>query len=249
MGWNTSLIIIENKENYSNENELLKSLGFDCFEQKLNTTFDEILNPKDNQIGIGYYNGNLIICDGYLLTTKSLEESKNLNLIDYEKSLVKMFPKSEIVTVSCVSSVNFHGYSLIQNGIKKRLKYVAEEMKQEFGNRFEEEIEIYKNSYLEDGKLLWKDENDEDDFFTEDQLMEDFTFKVAKRRLGIQIDMEDGEDLFQNTEFKVFQILDSKCKIKSNKEVTKKVDWKWMGYIALIMIVFKILFKIIFQKN
>jgi hypothetical protein len=249
MGWNTSLIIIENKENYSIENELLKSLGFDYFEQKLNTTFDEILNPKDNQIGIGYYNGNLIICDGYLLTTKSLEESKNLNLIDYEKSLVKMFPKSEIVTVSCVSSVNFHGYSLIQNGIKKRLKYVAEEMKQEFGNRFEEEIEIYKNSYLEDGKLLWKDENDEDDFFTEDQLMEDFTFKVAKRRLGIQIDMEDGEDLFQNTEFKVFQILDSKCKIKSNKEVTKKVDWKWMGYIALIMIVFKILFKIIFQKN
>jgi hypothetical protein len=249
MGWNTSLIIIENKENYSNENELLKSLGFDCFEQKLNTTFDEILNPKDNQIGIGYYNGNLIICDGYLLTTKSLEESENLNLVDYEKSLVKMFPKSEIVTVSCVSSVNFHGYSLIQNGIKKRLKYVAEEIKQEFGNRFEEEIEIYKNSYLEDGKLLWKDENDEDDFFTEDQLMEDFTFKVAKRRLGIQIDMEDGEDLFQNTEFKVFQILDSKCKIKSNKEVTKKVDWKWMGYIALIMIVFKILFKIIFQKN
>jgi hypothetical protein len=249
MGWNTSLIIIENKENYSIENELLKSLGFDYFEQKLNTTFDEILNPKDNQIGIGYYNGNLIICDGYLLTTKSLEESKNLNLVDYEKSLVKMFPKSEIVTVSCVSSVNFHGYSLIQNGIKNRLKYVAEEMKQEFGNRFEEEIEIYKNSYLEDGKLLWKDENDEDDFFTEDQLMEDFTFKVAKRRLGIQIDMEDGEDLFQNTEFKVFQILDSKCKIKSNKEVTKKVDWKWMGYIALIMIVFKILFKIIFQKN
>jgi hypothetical protein len=249
MGWNTSLIIIENKENYSNENELLKSLGFDNFEQKENTTFDEILNPKDNQIGIGYYNGNLIICDGYLLTTKSLEESENLNLANYEKSLVKIFPKSEIITVSCVSSVNFHGYSLIQNGEKKRLKYVAEEMKQEFGNRFEEEIEIYKNSYEEDGKLLWKDENDEDDFFTEDQLMEDFTFKIAKRRLGVQIDMEDGEDLFENTEFKVFQIIDSKSKIKLNKETTKKVDWKWMGYIALIMIVFKILFKIIFQKN
>lgn len=249
MGWNTSLIIIENKENYSNENELLKSLGFNNFEQKENTTFDEILNPKDNQIGIGYYNGNLIICDGYLLTTKSLEESENLNLANYEKSLVKIFPKSEIITVSCVSSVNFHGYSLIQNGEKKRLKYVAEEMKQEFGNRFEEEIEIYKNSYEEDGKLLWKDENDEDDFFTEDQLMEDFTFKIAKRRLGVQIDMEDGEDLFENTAFKVFQIIDSKSKIKLNKETTKKVDWKWMGYIALIMIVFKILFKIIFQKN
>ena len=244
MGWNTSLIIIENKENYSNENELLKSLGFNDFQQKENTTFDEILNPNDNQIGIGYYNGNLIICDGYLLTNKSLEESENLNLVEYEKSLVKIFPKSEIVTVSCVSSVNFHGYSLIQNGEKKRLKFVDAEMKQEFGNRFEEENEIYKNSYEESGKLLWKDENDEDDFFTEDQLMEDFTFKVAKRRLGVQIDLDEAEDLFEKTEFKVFQIK----KFKENKK-TKSTNFQWKRYllIALLMIIVKIIFKFIYK--
>ena len=241
MGWNTSLIIIENKENYSNENELLKSLGFNDFQQKENTTFDEILNLNENQIGIGYYNGNLIICDGYLLTNKSLEESENLNLAEYEKSLVKIFPKSEIVTVSCVSSVNFHGYSLIQNGEKKRLKFVDAEIKQEFGNRFEEENEIYKNSYEENGKLLWKDEND---FFTEDQLMEDFTFKIAKRRLGVQIDLEEGEDLFEKTEFKVFQI-------KKFKEIekTKSTKYQWKRYllIALLMIIVKIIFKFIYK--
>ena len=206
MGWNTSLIIIENKENFSDENELLKSLGFENFEQKENSTFDEILNPKNKQIGIGYYNGNIIICDGYLLTTKSLEESKNLNLVEYEKNLVQIFPKSEIVTVSCVSSVNFHGYSLIQNGEKKRLKFIEEEIKHEFGVRFEEEIEIYKNAEEVDGKLVWKDENDDDDFFTEDQLIEDFTFKIAKRRLGVQIDSGEADDLFENTEFKVFKV-------------------------------------------
>ncbi|POS00749.1 hypothetical protein Q361_12510 [Flavobacterium croceum DSM 17960] len=240
MGWNTSLIIIENKENYSNENELLKSLGFENFEQKENTTFDEILNPQENQIGIGYYNGNLIICDGYLLTTKSLEESKNLNLADYEKSLIKIFPKAEIVTVSCVSSVNFHGYSLIQNGEKKRLKIVAEEMKQEFGNRFEEEIEIYKKSYEENEQLLWKDEND-DDFYTEDQLMEDFTFKVAKRRLGVEIATEEADDLFENTEFKVFQLN------LSEKSVSNNFKWKKYLIIGGIIIIVKILFKTIFK--
>ena len=249
MGWNTSLIIVENKENYSNENELLKNLGFDNFELIESTTFDEILNPKDNHIGIGYYNGNLIICDGYLLTTKSLEERENLNLADYEKSLVKIFPKSEIVTVSCISSINFHGYSLIQNGEKKRLKYVAVEMKQEFGNRFEEENEIYKNSYEENGKLLWKDENDQDDFFTEEQLMEDFTFKVAKRRLGLQIDMEEGKDLFENNDFTVYQINNTTNRMKSVKENSKKVDWKWMISIAVMMIVAKIVFRIVFNKN
>lgn len=238
MGWNTSLIIIENKENYSNEMELLKSLGFDDFEQIKNTTFDEILNPNDNQIGIGYYYGNLIICDGYLLTTKSLEDSKNLNLAEYEQTLVKIFPKSEIVTVSCVSSVNFHGYSLIQNGEKKRLKYVTEELKQEFGIRFEEENEIYKNSIEKDGNLLWKDESVEDDFFTEDQLMEDFTFKVAKRRLGVQIDTEEGDELFEHTEFKVFQ------KKKLSKTTTKGTDGsnknngKWKKYLNLFINLF-----------
>ena len=217
MGWNTSLIIIENRDNYANENELLKSLGFDNFEQKENKTFDEILNPKNKEIGIGYYNGNIIICDGYLLTTKSLEESQNLNLAEYEKSLVNVFPKSEIVTVSCVSSVNFHGYSLIQNGEKKRLKYIVEEKKVEYGERFKEEIEIYKNSKVEDGKLLWKDENDEEEFFTEDQLMEDFTFKIAKRRLGVQIDTDEADNLFENTEFKVFKVKQLNQTIETGK--------------------------------
>lgn len=249
MGWNTSLIVIENLENYSNETELLNSLGFENIDQKENTTFDEILNPKDGQIGIGYYNGNLIICDGYLLTTTSLDKSENLNLADYEKSLVKIFPKSEIVTVSCVSSLNFHGYSLIQNGKKIRLKCVAEEIKQEFGNRFEEEIEMYQNSYEGEGKLLWKDENDEDAFFTEDQLMEDFTFKVAKRRLGVQIDMEDGEKLLNDVVFKVYKISTPKDKNKFFERYFKDINWKWMAFIAIIMILAKIVFRVILQKN
>lgn len=238
MGWNTSLIIIENKENYSNENELLKSLGFQDFQQIENLTFEDVLNPKSNQIGIGYYNGNIIICDGYLLTNKSLEESENLNLAEYEKSLVKLFPKSEIVTVSCVGAVNYHGYSLIQNGEKKRLKFVDSEIKQEFGKAFEEENEIYKESYKQDGKLLWKNEQDENDSFTEDQLMEDFTFKVAKRRLGVQIDSIESEDLFQNTEFKVFQL-----------KKTKPINSEWKRYllIALLMIIVKIIFKFIYK--
>lgn len=244
MGWNTSLIIIENKENFSNENELLELFGFINYEQIESTTFDEILNPKNNQIGIGYYNGNIIICDGYKLTTKAIEEAKNLNLAAYEKKLVNQFPTAEIVTVSCVSSVNFHGYSLIQNGEKKRLKYVAEDTKQEFGKRFEEEIEIYQNAYEENGKLYWKEDEDEDEVYFEDQLMEDFTFKIAKRRLGVQIDTEEADDLFEKTTFHVYQPAHQK---KSINQPTKTTDFKWKKYIliAAILIVIKIVFKLL----
>jgi len=247
MGWNTSLIIIENIENYSNETELLKTLGFDSFEQKENTTFDAILNAKDNKIGIGYYNRNLIISDGYLLTSESLDESNNLNLAGYEKRLVALFPMSEIVTVSCVSTVNFHGYSLIQNGQKERLKYVSEELKQEFGDRFEEENAIYKDAYEANGQLFWKDENDQDEAFSEDQLMEDFTFKVAKRRLGVQIDLEEGEDLLENTPFKVFQITNLPKKQPKTTEPSTSKPFKWKKYlvIAAILIIIRILLKTI----
>ena len=96
---------------------------------------------------------------------------------------------------------------------------------------------------------MWKDENDQDDFFTEEQLMEDFTFKVAKRRLGLQIDMEEGKDLFENNDFTVYQINNTTNRMKSVKENSKKVDWKWMISIAVMMIVAKIVFRIVFNKN
>ncbi|AWG21923.1 hypothetical protein FFWV33_10500 [Flavobacterium faecale] len=245
MGWNTSLIIIENREHFSDEVELLKILGFKNFEYKEDTSFDAILNPKENQIGIGYYNGNIILCDGYILTSKSLEGSENLNLVEYEKSLVKIFPDSEIVTVSCASSVNFHGYSLIQKGERKRLKYVDSEIKQEWGNRFEEEVEIYKDSHIENEQLLWKYDDDIEESFTEDQLMEDFTFKIAKRRLGVQIDNDEGDDLFKNTPFRVYQLQH----LNKNQD-TKSSTFEWKRYLllALLMIIVKIIFKFIYKN-
>ena len=68
--------------------------------------------------------------------------------------------------------------------------------------------------------------------------MEDFTFKVAKRRLGVQIDSIESEDLFQNTEFKVFQL-----------KKTKPINSEWKRYllIALLMIIVKIIFKFIYK--
>tara|TARA_R110002124_G_scaffold43805_4_gene134460 strand:+ start:135 stop:878 length:744 start_codon:yes stop_codon:yes gene_type:complete len=247
MGWNTSLIIVENKDNYSDENKLLRSLGFEHFELTEQTTFEKILNPEKNKIGIGHYNGNLIICDGYVLTNKSIGENKNLNLVDYEKSLVELFPKSEIITVSCVSSVNFHGYSLIQDGEKIRIKFIDSEMKQEYGNRFEEENEIYDTAYAKDGELFWIDENNEDETYTEDQLLEDFTFKIAKRRLKVQIDTVESDNLFENTVFNVFQLDATLKKPKKNKTQSQKVNWKKYVLLALLMILVKIIFRFIYK--
>ncbi len=96
--------------------------------------------PQDGSISIGSYAGNLIICDDFQITQKTLLGDQNLTLSDEEKSLCLLFPASEIVTVACHSVVNYHAYSLIEKGVKLRLKSISSEsVLQEFGDRREEE--------------------------------------------------------------------------------------------------------------
>ena len=146
-----------------------------------------------------------------------------------------------------MSSVNFHGYSLIQDGEKIRIKFIDSEMKQEYGNRFEEENEIYDTAYAKDGELFWIDENNEDETYTEDQLLEDFTFKIAKRRLKVQIDTVESDDLFENAVFNVFQLDATLKKPKKNKTQSQKVNWKKYVLLALLMILVKIIFRFIYK--
>ena len=91
MGWKSSLIIIENKENFADESEILNAIGKSEYEFDRELTLDECIYPNDKSINIGYYNGNIIISDNYQLTTNSLERADKLNLTREEKKLTKKF--------------------------------------------------------------------------------------------------------------------------------------------------------------
>lgn len=218
MGFKASMIIVRQPSVTIADEELLKKLGFDDVIFSSDTTFEECMCPNDKSLNIGHYNSCLIISDDYQLTT-SLELSKSPQLLNaYEKALTNLYPDTEILTVACHSAVNYHLYSLIKNGQKLRFKKVVHgEPLIEFGDRIEEEEKIYAYSKTIDGQRMFRStyKHDEVYDYTEDQMMEGFTFGVAKRLLGVMISTSEDEELMYETPFKKYLI---------NKAIEKKKE-------------------------
>lgn len=198
MGYKASIITIKDPSTEISNEELLNKLSFSNFVYEGETTFDECMYPSDKSINIGHFNNCLIICDDYQLTT-SIEMTKNAEVLgDYEKVLCEIFPGCEILTTSCHSVVNYHMYSLAVDGEKLRYKKVVSgDPVVEYGDRIFEEEEIYASSKMIDGVLMFNSRYDEELLYdnTEDQLMEEFTFGVAKRHLGVMISTGEEEEL------------------------------------------------------
>jgi hypothetical protein len=204
MGWKASLVIIENINELKNDWDILKAIGKDGYVFKEEVIFKDCLSPKDRSINIGYYNNNIIIADDYQLTNKFLDKKTNLDLITEEKRLCKLFPTSEIISVACHSVVDYHAYSLIQNSEKVRLKSISvDDPFIEFGERTIEEEIIYSKSIRKKGANFWKNSEDPSYEYTEEQMMEEFTFGFAARRLGVYLD--DDADELMDTIFKKYR--------------------------------------------
>jgi hypothetical protein len=207
MGFKTSMIIVQEPSDTINNEELLNSLGFSAFHLSGDTTFEECMYPNDKSINIGHYNNCLIISDDYQLTA-ALELSQSPQLLsEYEMILSELFPDQEILTVACHSAVNYHLYSLVKGGQKQRFKKVVHgEQLIEYGERIEEEKRVYQYSKIIDGQVMFRSPFQEDSDYdnTEDQMMEDFAFGIAKRHLGVMISTSEDEELMFQTPFKKY---------------------------------------------
>ncbi|MEM8526318.1 MAG: hypothetical protein AAGG68_16875 [Bacteroidota bacterium] len=240
MGWKVSLIIIENEKNFANEFALLKAIGKPKYRFDREWRLVDCISPDDKSISIGYYNGNLIISDGYQITNNSLEGKDFLNLTREENELVSLFPNSEIITIACHSAINYHAYSLISKSVKRRLKIATPNEFIEYGERFEEENAIYSKANFESNEVYWIDEN-YDEKLTEDQLMEEFTFKIAERRLGVLL--EDADELLERTKFRKYVPSNQVQQTKNRQVKISKESLKWIKYgvILLLIMIWQIL--------
>jgi hypothetical protein len=202
MGWKASMIIIENKEGFNNETELLATLGLSDFDYAGTTCLDECIFPGDDSVNIGHYNNNIIVCDDAQIIDDFISD----RLSPREKELARLFPRSEILAVACISTTNFHGYAQIKNGAKVRVKALNADngFYWDSGELMEEEKAIYEGGSVINGQRVWKFEDLPDDLFKEDQLMEDFTFGVAKRLLGVRIDHVESDQLMEEVVFKKY---------------------------------------------
>ncbi len=203
MGWKLSMIIIENPQNFRDEKLLLKKLGFKDYEYQEDTTLDECMYPQDELVSIDYYNGNIIVCDDIQMIGEFLTDE--LIISDFEKNIVELFPNSEIIAVCCLSPTNFHTYIVIKNGEKIRIKLIsANDELNECGELLEEEKEIYNKAIIKNEEKIWIFPNTPDEEFKEYQLMEEFTFSIIKRRLGVYISGAGSEELLDDVIFKKY---------------------------------------------
>jgi hypothetical protein len=227
MGYKASIITIKDPSTEITNEELLNKLGLSNFVYENDTTFDECMYPSDGSVSIGQFNNCLIICDDYQFTT-TLEMTKNPEaLSNYEKTLSEIFPACEILTTACHSVVNYHMYSLVVDGEKLRYKRVVDGDVVEYGDRIFEEEEIYASSKMIDGALMFNSRWDKEQLYdnTEDQLMEDFTFGVAKRHLGVMISSGEEEELDGVVFKKYVKRKAVQREVRSEQAQEKKRSW------------------------
>ena len=233
MCFKASMIIIHRPLRSPAEEEILGYLDLNGLEFRETTTMENCIYPSDRSISIGYYNNNIIICEDYLLTGHLEVTNDPSALAPYEQTLSSLFPGSEILTVACHGSVNYHLYSLVKNGEKIRFKRViASGPILQYGPILEEEEVIYADSRIIEGRRLfdarWK--NNTTHPFTEDQLMEDFAFGVAKRHLGVKISSGEEKVLMFETPFKKFvKAPPAPAPVRKKRHVLQEAAarWRW----------------------
>ncbi|RAK33269.1 UNVERIFIED_ORG: hypothetical protein DFS12_10619 [Chitinophaga ginsengisegetis] len=224
------MITIKNPVAQISEQDLLAHLGFGNFILSENTTLDTCMYPCDKSINIGTYNNCMIICDDYQLTNILETQARPEALSDYENILSTLYPDSEILTVACHSVVNYHMYSLVKAGKKIRFKSLSSGTPvRMYGEEMEEEREVYKQSVIINGERLFSARPDTEKFECyEDELMEDFTFKVAARHLGVNIYMEDGDELLTETSFRKYKgpiVKEQKLAAKETNTKQPRTSW------------------------
>lgn len=216
MGWKTSMIIV-NSENEFNTNELFESLGYYELKTIDKQYFESIMNPDDDKIYIGEYNGNTIIC----MQDLPLESLDN-TVSRAEKILSTIFPNTDIITFALHSVVNLWGYSIVNNGKKLRVRAGSAEGGTivEFGEVMEEEKELFSKSKLNsDGERVFVFDNMPDDEFQDDQVGENFIFEISRKYLGENLDACD--ELLFETQFNGYTFSKSKPKKKIENQVQK----------------------------
>jgi hypothetical protein len=111
--------------------------------KKLKTKFSRAringLSPKDLSITFSD-NNTLIFLD--LIFYKNISETPELTAL--EKDLNAIFPNARILIIAINDTVNFTGYSLIENGVKLRTKaLVNDAIFLDFGDLNEKEKSLY----------------------------------------------------------------------------------------------------------
>jgi hypothetical protein len=189
MAWNKYYIVVTNQQG-ATPTDILTKLGLNGYQPVGAANFFQ--TNKSDDLFIGTYQDKLIIASPDLTYGMFATEPS-----DIEKSFVAAFPSSEIAALAENSTVGEFGYSLIENGQRKRLKHGCDgEIYVDFGEMLPEEQEILAGHIFDPEEL---DEMRED--MDEEEVQNMVTFEaswrapgqISKRYFGDSIDNLDAD--------------------------------------------------------
>ncbi|WP_114792489.1 hypothetical protein U0035_01900 [Niabella yanshanensis] len=199
MGWKASMIIIHQPGEVDHR-ELLKRLGFINLNKIAGLDVASAIYPREEEIYIGNYKNNLLICEGSLPYTFFNQQPPFI-----EELLTHLFPDKEIAVIVLHNVVNLWGFSIIRNG--KRIRTRAGEYTGnviDFGTPLKEEEYLLSKSFIDEetGERMylldgWKEP------CTEDATGEELVFSVCSRYFGQKLD--EADELF-DTEFTGYEV-------------------------------------------
>ena len=222
MGWKLSAIIIKTDKVYDDK-EILDSLWELPPEKVDDVTFDEAMYPKDYYVHIGYYK------DCFILTTyvDELVEKCFVNEIPViEQIFISLFPNSVIGAFQLHSSCNYFAYSILENGVKRRVKNSADgKISTDYGSPLKEEEEFFSYRFIDKKKnIMYKmpTKNGEFEIYEENQIGEEFVSRIWSKFTGIEL-FEDDE-LLNETYLHSYKFeIEEETKVDQKKSFWKRI--------------------------
>ena len=205
MGWKLNMIIMKGLK--GDTDGLSRLFGFFYGRRKYEpigkTTLENCLHPKDDEkLYIGIYKDLRIITEANL-PYEFLQDSPG-----FTEKLSRGLTKGEreMYVFGLISTINLWGYSLINNSTRVRTKFGThdEGVMHEEGNPLDAEVELIQNSEVIDGKRVYTFKGDQ---YNEDQIGEEFVFRIIKEVTGERIDQPNQ---LVNTEMTIYKMIEKK---------------------------------------
>lgn len=186
MGWNLSVILIK-AAGAVPPGAVLAALGVNG-EAQAPEVFDNALNPGADDLYIGSYRGNLVLC-GYGLAEQLIELPESA----LATRIARLFPHTEMGAFALMSTINYYGYALYQNGKRIRAKMGDADngLVLDNGAALPEEAALLGCSErLPGGERVYRLRSGEEPC-SEAQVGEEFVFALWQRFTGTRLDEDD----------------------------------------------------------
>jgi hypothetical protein len=177
------------KKNEVDLKDFLDYIGYGDYSESEQVDIWGTSKPKT--LFIGEYNNYLIFSDDKIPISFCNKEPTEI-----EKKFIMKFPDTEIAAFILNESVGFFGYTIIENGIRKKLKHGYDgEIHDNIGDILPQEIEMLNSQIFIEEELEEMEENGEDiNALIEFEASYRVTGKLISERLGKDFyKLKDGE--------------------------------------------------------